>query len=81
MGPDCVLEQTHVADAKQRSANCWTCTQKDKVIQDLACCENRGKSLKKKAAEVSQRAGGEVCSPREGSSTCTFDESAALAPT
>lgn len=44
-GPNYVLEQTHQADAEQCSANWWTCTQKDEVIQDLICCENQGKSF------------------------------------
>lgn len=81
MGPNYVLEQTHAADAKQRSANWWTCTQKDKAIQDLVCCENQDKSLKKKLKGCPRGQVLRWCSPREGPSTCTFDASAALAPT
>lgn len=47
MEPNYVLEQTHVLMQKQSSANWWTRTQKDKVIQDLVCCENQGKKLLK----------------------------------
>lgn len=51
-GPNYVLEQTHAADAKPRSANWRACTQKNKVSQDLVCCENQGKSFKKSLRTV-----------------------------